>query len=291
MRRQPDPHRRVACASWRSGSADERAPAPVQASARVVRRDRRSGQAQAVSRVLPSLPRGPHARGLPDHRVGAQIAGIRRRLSPAHQRGAPAVRARRARRALGRLRRARELRRLQRRGRQRAGPGDHGRRGRDRRRGRAAGLPVGAAERDAGDGADAGGERDRGELLAGGGEALRPRRGQRQGAQRDPPRGPGGGLDLPDRPLPGQGGGSEHPGAAVRQRDIRARLEPRPRRLHPDRRARVAGHPGPGRVLRADRGVSRHGGDPPAPDPRVRGPGAAQPGGRRGAAPGAHQAV
>ena len=52
-----------------------------------------------------------------------------------------------------------ELRRLQRRGRQRAGPGDHRRRGGDRRRGRAAGLPVGAAGGDAGDGADARGER------------------------------------------------------------------------------------------------------------------------------------
>ena len=35
------------------------------------------------------------------------------------------------------------------------------------------------------------------------------------------------GAGLPHRPLPGQGGGAEHPGAAVRQRPDRAGLEPR----------------------------------------------------------------
>ena len=42
--------------------------------------------------------------------------------------------------------------------------------------------------------------------------------------------------DLPDRPLPGQGDGAEHPGAAVRQHDLRAAVEPplrRPRARSP----------------------------------------------------------
>ena len=44
--------------------------------------------------------------------------------------------------------------------------------------------------------------------------------------------------DLPDRPLPRQGGGAEHPRAALRQRPLRAALEPQPHRVRPDRRAR-----------------------------------------------------
>ena len=36
----------------------------------------------------------------------------------------------------------------------------------------------------------------------------------------------GGASDLPDRPFPRQGDGAEHHGAAFRQRDVRADLEP-----------------------------------------------------------------
>ena len=43
---------------------------------------------------------------------------------------------------------------------------------------------------------------------------------------------------VPDRPLPGQGGGAEHPGLPLRQRALRADLEPPAHRPHPDRRAR-----------------------------------------------------
>ena len=43
---------------------------------------------------------------------------------------------------------------------------------------------------------------------------------------------------LSHRSLPGKRGGAEHPGPAVRQRDVRAGLEPRPHRSRPDRRAR-----------------------------------------------------
>ena len=67
-----------------------------------------------------------------------------------------------------------------------------------------------------------------GEPLEPGGhrEAVRPRPGERPGAEprglARPRREPG----LPDRPLPGQGDGPEHPGPAVRQHDLRADLGP-----------------------------------------------------------------
>ena len=49
------------------------------------------------------------------------------------------------------------------------------------------------------------------------------------------------GADLPHRPLPRQGGGAEHPRLPVRQRAVRADLEPQPHRPRADRRARDAG--------------------------------------------------
>ena len=55
--------------------------------------------------------------------------------------------------------------------------------------------------------------------------------------ERDGPRGLRRGAGLPHRPLPRQGGGAEHPRAALRQRPLRADLEPQPHRPHPDRRA------------------------------------------------------
>ena len=52
----------------------------------------------------------------------------------------------------------------------------------------------------------------------------------RRRAQRANARGPLRGPDLPHRPFPRQGNGAEHHGAAVRQRLLRADLEPRPYR-------------------------------------------------------------
>ena len=45
---------------------------------------------------------------------------------------------------------------------------------------------------------------------------------------------------LPHRPLPGQGGGAEHPRVPLRQRPVRADLEPQLHRPHPDRHPRGA---------------------------------------------------
>ena len=79
------------------------------------------------------------------------------------------------------------------------------------------------------------------------GEAVRHRPAHGQGAQRHRPRRLRPRAGLPDRPLPGEGGGAEHPGLPVRQRAVRAHLEPRPHRPRADRRARdpLGRHAGP----------------------------------------------
>ena len=69
-------------------------------------------------------------------------------------------------------------------------------------------------------------------------EAVRPRLRLGRRPQRDPARRVRRLPDLPDRPLPRQGGGAEHPRAALRQRPLRAALEPQQHRVRPDRRAR-----------------------------------------------------
>ena len=96
-------------------------------------------------------------------------------------------------------------------------------------------------------------------------EALRPRPRVRSRAQLAlasvfPPR-----RDLPDRPLPRQGDGAEHPGDAVRQRDVRAALERQLRRPRTDHDGRGRRHRGPGRLLRRDRRRPRRHPEPPAP--------------------------
>ena len=53
------------------------------------------------------------------------------------------------------------------------------------------------------------------------------------------------GRDLPDRPLPRQGDRPEHAGAAVRERHLRADLEPPVHRPRPDHGRRVDRHRGP----------------------------------------------
>ena len=71
------------------------------------------------------------------------------------------------------------------------------------------------------------------------GKALRPRPGLGQGAQCLPAEMAEGRTDLPHRPFPGQGDGAEHHGAALRQRAVRADLEPRPHRPCPDHGGRI----------------------------------------------------
>ena len=87
------------------------------------------------------------------------------------------------------------------------------------------------------------------------GEAVRHRPGVGAQAQRPAARGVRRGPDLPDRPLPRQGGGAEHPGLPVRQRPVRADLEPQLHRPRADRRPRDA----------RPRGRARSSTSPPAP--------------------------
>ena len=72
-------------------------------------------------------------------------------------------------------------------------------------------------------------------------EAVRPRPGQRPRAERHPRRSSAG-RGVPHRPLPRQGDGAEPPGASLRQRDVRADLEPQPRRPRPDHDGRGHRH-------------------------------------------------
>ena len=65
-----------------------------------------------------------------------------------------------------------------------------------------------------------------------------------------------GGRDLPHRPLPRQGDGAEHAGAALRERHLRADLEPAVHRPRPDHGRRVDGDRGAGRLLRVRRARS-----------------------------------
>ena len=94
-------------------------------------------------------------------------------------------------------------------------------------------------------------------------------------AQRPAPRGLPRGADLPDRPLPRQGGGAEHPGLPLRQRPLRADLAPPPHRPRPDRRPGVARPRAAGQLLRGHRRLPRHGRHPPVPGAGVHRDGAA----------------
>ena len=69
-------------------------------------------------------------------------------------------------------------------------------------------------------------------------------------------------ADLPHRPLPGEGNRPEHPGAALRQRNLRADLEPA---LHRPRTDFGSGNGGRGearRLLRQGRRAAGHGAQP-----------------------------
>ena len=80
---------------------------------------------------------------------------------------------------------------------------------------------------------------------------------------------------LPHRPLPGQRDGAEHPRLSLRQRHLRADLEPALHRSRADHRRRDAGRRAPGRLLRRGRRAARHDPEPPAAAPRADGHGAA----------------
>ena len=69
-------------------------------------------------------------------------------------------------------------------------------------------------------------------------EAVRPRPAVRRGAQQGNPRCGARGAGLPHRPLSRQGDGAEHPGLPLRQRLLRAVVEPRPHRPCADHRRR-----------------------------------------------------
>ena len=108
-------------------------------------------------------------------------------------------------------------------------------------------------------------------------EAVRTRPGQRARAEPVHPRRVRRVAGVPDRPLPGQGDRPEHPGVPVRERPVRADLEPplhRPRADHGGRES--IGDRGPRRVLRADGRDPRPGLDAPVPDDDVPGHGAAR---------------
>ena len=97
------------------------------------------------------------------------------------------------------------------------------------------------------------------------GEAAQPR--GRQGLPRV--------AGLPHRPLPGQGDRPEPAGLPVRQRHLRAALEPPLRRPRADHRGRVDRRREPRRVLRGDRRGARRPPEPPAPAGQPRRDGAA----------------
>ena len=96
-----------------------------------------------------------------------------------------------------------------------------------------------------------------------------------QAADRDAARVLQRGRDLPDRPLPRQGDGPEHARAPLRERDLRADLEPPVRRPRPDHRRRVDRDRGARRLLRARGRDPRHLPEPPPAAARAHRDGAA----------------
>ena len=107
-------------------------------------------------------------------------------------------------------------------------------------------------------------------------EAVRPQPGLGARAQRPHPAHAARGPDLPDRPFPRQGDGPEHHGVPLRQRPVRADLEPRPHRPRADHRGRDGRRRAARQVLRGDRRAARHGAQPPVPLLSMVGDGAAR---------------
>ena len=85
-----------------------------------------------------------------------------------------------------------------------------------------------------------------------------------RGARAEPPGAVGARrvAGLPDRPLPGQGNRPEHAGVPLRERPVRADLEPQLHRLRPDHRCGGPGHRQPRRVLRHRGRAARPGREP-----------------------------
>ena len=82
--------------------------------------------------------------------------------------------------------------------------------------------------------------------------------------------------DLPDRSLSRQGDGAEHPGAALRQRHVRADLESQSHRSRPDHGRREARRRPSRQLLRRHRRAARHGAEPSVPAAVAGGDGAAE---------------
>ncbi len=115
-------------------------------------------------------------------------------------------------------------------------------------------------------------------------EAVRARPRVRARPEPSAPRGAAREPDLPHRSLPGQGDGAEHHGVPLRQRHLRADLEPPLRRSRADHRRRDGGRRGARRLLRGGGSAARHGAEPHVPAPRADRHGAADlVRGRRGA--------
>ena len=102
---------------------------------------------------------------------------------------------------------------------------------------------------------------------------------------------------LPHRPLPRQGDRPQPAGLPLRQRHLRAALEPALRRPRADHGGRVDRHREPRRVLRGDRRVARRPPEPPAPAGQPGRDGAAgdvrggRPARREGQGPAGHRAT
>ena len=208
-----------------------RSRSEVAAGGRAVRRDRRSFPAQAPARAFPPDHGALHPQ-VPDHRRFARrhhdgrLPGAR----PQGGRDAPRSPARPGR--LARARRGARLRPDQGRP-EGAGRSRPAGRGSARRRVPARQLSQRAAGRGAVGGQDAAGSGPRQGLAGHHGEAVRDRPRKRGGAQRRTAQGLRRGPDLPHRPFPRQGAGAEHSGLPLRQRPVRADLEPQ---LHRSRR-------------------------------------------------------
>ena len=100
-------------------------------------------------------------------------------------------------------------------------------------------------------------------------EAVRARPAVGDRAQRDRQRRLPRGLGVPHRPLPRQGDGAEHPGAALRQPAVRADLEQPLRRQRADHDGRGHRPRRARRLLRRDRRRPRRHPEPPAAAARV----------------------
>ena len=96
-------------------------------------------------------------------------------------------------------------------------------------------------------------------------EAVRARSRVRASAQRHRDVGVRRVAGLPHRPLPGQGHRPQPAGVPLRQRHLRAALEPPLRGPRADHRGRGPGRRGPRRVLRGGRRQPRHPPEPHAP--------------------------